>query len=238
MRFNAAGEPGRRKSPPPWPVAFAVPLITALIVHAVWLASRPPPPLPPAAPISQEAVGAPVRQPETLPALPSKSQMTYQEMFQEIAAQYGLDWRLLARQAYLESRLDPQAVGASGELGLMQILPSTWAEWAPKAGVSDPADPYSNVWVGAAYLAFLRGYFTGLGYPEDYWMLVAYNWGPRHLRELVHNNGGRARVPARRDRYATGILAGAPDEILPWGAAELDRMVTTSLTPGQLAAAD
>ena len=77
-------------------------------------------------------------------------EITYEEMFREIAPQYGLDWQMLARQAYRESGFNPQAVGQDNDAGLMQIIPSTWDEWAPQVGASDPLDPYSNVQIGRA----------------------------------------------------------------------------------------
>ena len=56
------------------------------------------------------------------------------------------------RASYRESRFNAQAIGQQGEIGLMQIKPSTWQEWSPKLGPIDPYDPYSNVLVGTAYL--------------------------------------------------------------------------------------
>ena len=50
---------------------------------------------------------------------------TYAEMFQQVALTYDLDWRLLAAQAYVESGFDTLALGADGDMGLMQVLPST-----------------------------------------------------------------------------------------------------------------
>ncbi len=133
-------------------------------------------------------------------------EMTYEAMFKEIAQNYDLDWRLLAEQAYQESRLDPLAIGDANEIGLMQILPATWNEWAPKVGASDPWDPYSNVLVAAAYLAFLKEYCGDMGYPGDDCMLIAYNWGPHNVRQLFDNGGSWAQVPAEIRRYVLDIL--------------------------------
>jgi hypothetical protein len=144
-------------------------------------------------------------------------EITFEEMFQEIASQYELDWQLLARLAYRESGLDPLAVRKKDkDTGLMQIIPSTWAEWAPKVGVSDPFDPYSNVLVGAAYLAFLREYFGEMGYPEDHWILVAYNWGPHNLHQFLERGGRWAEVPEKQRRYALDILQSASDTPPGW----------------------
>jgi hypothetical protein len=133
-------------------------------------------------------------------------EMTYEEIFKEIGQKYDLDWRTLAQQAYQESHLDPLDIGDANEVGLMQILPSTWNEWAPKVGVTDPFDPYGNTLVAAAYLAYLRGYFDDMGYPGDHWMLAAYNWGPHNLRQLFESGGGWAQVPAETRQYVLDIL--------------------------------
>ncbi len=134
-------------------------------------------------------------------------EMTYEAMFQEIAALYGLDWRMLAAIAYRESGLDPLAIGRDGDMGLMQILPITWNEWAPKVGVSDPYDPYSNVLVAAAYLAYLREYCRTRGYPQPEWALAAYNWGPENVRQVFERQGAwEASVPEPTRRYAISVL--------------------------------
>jgi soluble lytic murein transglycosylase-like protein len=142
------------------------------------------------------------------PAAPKVNEnvMSYEAMFKEVAQGYDLDWRMLAEQAYRESRLDPLTLGDKREIGLMQIMPATWNEWAPKVGAIDPWDPYSNVLVAAAYLDYLRGYCSDIGYPGDECMLVAYNWGPRNLHDLVDNGGDWGQVPAKVRRYAYGIL--------------------------------
>jgi membrane-bound lytic murein transglycosylase F len=136
-------------------------------------------------------------------------EISYEDMFREIAGQHNLDWKLLAELAYRESHLDPLAVGAAREVGLMQILPSTWEEWAPIVGASDAFDPYSNIQVAAAYLSFLKEYCRQKGYVEDYWMLVAYNWGPDNTRRLFDEHGGWDQVPAETRRYTLGILRAA-----------------------------
>ncbi len=142
---------------------------------------------------------------------PNQEPMTYKEMFQEIGPQYDLDWRLLAAVANKESRMDPVAMGKDYDMGLMQIIPTTWNEWAPQVGVSDPFDPYSNILVGTVYLAYVRDYAKTKGYEEPQWMLVGYNWGPDNLRKLAEDNGDWSQVPAPQRRYALEILQAIPE---------------------------
>jgi soluble lytic murein transglycosylase-like protein len=151
---------------------------------------------------------------------PNTGYMTYEDIFKEIALQYDLDWRILAEQAYWESRLDPYAIGASQEMGLMQIYPTTWQEWSQKLDVTDPFDPYSNALVGAAYLAFLRDYFKALGHSEAYWMLVAYNWGPDNLNKLLTGSGDWLQIPVRTRQYSLGILEAASSGTMRTGLFE------------------
>ncbi|MBI1881072.1 MAG: transglycosylase SLT domain-containing protein, partial [Chloroflexi bacterium] len=146
----------------------------------------------------------------------STPELTYQEIFQKIAPQYGLDWRMLAELAYQESHMNPLAVGRDNDMGLMQILPSTWNEWAPKVGVSNPFDPYSNALVAAAYLAYLRDYCQARGYPETHWMLIGYNWGPQNLRQLFERQGGLAEVPEMQRQYALVIMQAASGVAVHW----------------------
>ena len=132
--------------------------------------------------------------------------MTYAQMFQTIAARYDLDWRMLAAQAYVESGFDSLALSSAGAMGLMQVLPTTWREWAPVVGVNDPFDSYSNVQVAAVYLDYLRTQLARQGRPEKEWMLVAYHWGIDRLSAFLAEGGDWQTLPELHRRYAEDIL--------------------------------
>ena len=159
------------------------------------------------------------------PHVLSISDLTYEAMFQHIGAQYDIDWRLLASIAYSESSLNAGAVGKDGEQGLMQILPSTWDEFAPKVGVSDPFDPVSNVQVGAAYLAYVRDQLIRKGYAEEYWALVAYNWGPNNLARLLQQDGNWGGIPIMRQDYAYNIIERITASNYEWLKKKLQKRV-------------
>jgi membrane-bound lytic murein transglycosylase F len=131
--------------------------------------------------------------------------MAYEDLFAKVGREFGVDWRLLAEVGWLESRHNPRAVGRAGEYGLMQIMPGTWNEWAPKVGVSDPFDPESNVRVSAAYLAWLAEQLARVGRRERYWALVAYNWGIGNVLRLLKSDGKWRDVPPERQEYANEI---------------------------------
>jgi len=132
--------------------------------------------------------------------------LTYDQMFKEVAQSFDLDWRILAAQAYVESGFDPLAVGSKGDHGLMQILPSTWAEWAPRVGAVDPYNGYHNVSVSAVYSSHLRDMFAAQGYTDPKWRLVAYNWGPNRLRIFLNEGREWDDLPDLRKKYARDIL--------------------------------
>jgi len=158
---------------------------------------------------SAPVVSAPPAQPPTAPTAPpaqTHEGMTYSAMFKEVGRRYDLDWRMLAAQAYVESNFDSVALGQSGALGLMQVRPNTWREWAPGVGATDPFDSYSSVLVAAAYLNYLRDLFGQRGYVEPKWMLVAYNWGPDKLLTFINSDQQWESLDPSLRRYAEDIL--------------------------------
>jgi soluble lytic murein transglycosylase-like protein len=162
--------------------------------------------LPPAAQTPLMPPQAPVVQaPDAVPAQPARANMTYAQMFQEVAQRYDLDWQLLAAQAYVESGFDSLALSSAGDMGLMQIRPTTWREWAPAVDASDPFDSYDNVLVAAAYLDHLRAQFAERGRLEQEWMLVAYNWGPDQVLDFLAGGGSWESLDPELRQYALDI---------------------------------
>jgi len=72
-----------------------------------------------------------------------------------------------------ESAGDRMAVSPKGAMGLMQIMPATWAELRAEHGLgADPFAPRDNILAGAAYLRAMHDRF---GFPG---LFAAYNAGP------------------------------------------------------------
>ncbi len=132
--------------------------------------------------------------------------MAYEEVFQQVAAKYGLDWQLLAAQSWHESAFDPKKVGEAGELGLMQITPVIWEEWSTKVGATDPDVPEENVRVAGAYLAWLSDRLVAAGRGEACWMLAAYSWGANNVLRLLQVHAGWDQVPSQHQDYANAII--------------------------------
>lgn len=105
-----------------------------------------------------------------------------------------------------ESRFNPEARGSHGEIGLMQIKPSTAAAFADLSGVDQEAvnakvsedllDPVKNIEMGSAYLARLRASFKG----RTHLYISAYNMGAKRVRDHVAD-GVQPRI------YSSRVLA-------------------------------
>ena len=132
--------------------------------------------------------------------------MAYEALFQQVASAKGLNWWMLAAQGWRESRHNPSAVGRAGDMGIMQILPATWNEWASRVNVRDPFDPQSNILLAASYLVWISEQLAKVNRGEPYWMLVAYNWGIGNVLRTIRAGGGWDQVPPERQEYATAIL--------------------------------
>jgi hypothetical protein len=80
-----------------------------------------------------------------------------------------------------ESDGKQRALSSKGAMGLMQIMPKTWAELRARHGLgTDPYDPHDNILAGAAYIRELHDRYGTPGF------LAAYNAGPgRYERHLA-----------------------------------------------------
>lgn len=155
----------------------------------------------------------------------------------QIAGNYKMDPLFLMAIIKHESGYNPEAIGSHGEVGLMQIKPST-ALWLieedliaftsgePSYEVLSEAllDPETNIAFGAAYLALLRTTFKGRG--SHY--VSAYNMGAVNLKTHIRN-GETPRI------YSDRIVALYTDFSLDFHhSAPVTRRSVASL-PGDLA---
>lgn len=105
----------------------------------------------------------------------------YDDILQKYATKYSLDWRLVASQAYQESRFDPRAKSWVGALGLMQVMPATGKEM----GFTDLVSPDPGVHAGVLYLHRLVGRLDPtLDFKQRLrFALAGYNAGIGHVRD-------------------------------------------------------
>ena len=112
----------------------------------------------------------------------------YRAWFQEAAARYDLDWRLLAAIGFQESRWTPTAISSAGAKGVMMLTSDT----AQAMGITHRANAKESIFAGARYLAAVRKMIpTHIPEPDRTWFLIAaYNVGFGHVED--------ARVLAQR----------------------------------------
>ncbi|MFC3607019.1 MltF family protein [Stutzerimonas tarimensis] len=103
---------------------------------------------------------------------------------QRFAEEMSFDWLGLAALAFKESTLNPAARGASGAVGLMQVMPRT----AAGVGVSNIHQLDNNVLASTRYLdSIRRQFFASPRFNERERMaftLAAYNLGPQRVQAL------------------------------------------------------
>ena len=103
----------------------------------------------------------------------------YDVQIAEAAQRFGIPADWIRQIIRTESAGDPHAISPKGAMGLMQLMPKTWAELHNRYGLgSDPFDPRDNILAGVAYLremhdrygspGFLTAYHAGPGRYEDY----------------------------------------------------------------------
>ena len=61
----------------------------------------------------------------------------FDDWFREYARIPGWDWRLVAAQAFQESRFHPNSTSWAGAIGLMQLMPATARSVARQTGHTD-----------------------------------------------------------------------------------------------------
>jgi hypothetical protein len=93
-----------------------------------------------------------------------------------------------------ESAGDVRAVSSAGAMGLMQVMPDTWAELRVRYSLGrNPYDPHDNILAGTAYLREMWDRYGNVAA-----MLAAYNAGPARYDE--HRATGRP-LPAETRAY-------------------------------------
>ncbi len=112
-------------------------------------------PLPPAVepPTSSSIVPGVLDAPAKPPVLHPRGRALYLERLSREAERQGLPPAVADAVATVESAYNPNAVGGVGEVGLMQVLPTTAAMLGHRGAVSALFDPDLNIRYGITYLA-------------------------------------------------------------------------------------
>jgi len=118
----------------------------------------------------------------------------------EAVRRFAIPERWIRSVMAVESVNDPAALSPKGAIGLMQVMPATWAELRARHRLgSDPWQPRDNILAGAAYLREMHDRYASVAA-----MLAAYNAGP--ARYDAHLVTGRA-LPAETIDYVAKITA-------------------------------
>lgn len=143
----------------------------------------------------------------------------------EASQRFGVPAAWIRAVMSVESGGDQRAVSPAGAMGLMQIMPSTWADLRVRYGLgSDSFDPRDNILAGAAFLREMHDRYGSPGF------LAAYNCGPDCYDD--HLATGRALppetvayvaelLPLLRNSDATLATLGPVSAAIPWTQAPL-----------------
>ncbi len=110
----------------------------------------------------------------------------YDNIFKQYAPKVGWDWRLMAAQAFVESKFRPNARSWVGARGLMQIMPSTARGYRTK--VAQLGNPETSVKVATQLINDLDSYLVKY-VPNDKerlkFVIAAYNVGIAHVYDAI-----------------------------------------------------
>ena len=129
---------------------------------------------------------------------------------------------------HVESVGDIRARSPKGAMGLMQIMPETYAALRARYALGvNPYDPHDNILAGAAYLREMHDRYGAPGF------LAAYNAGPRRYEE--HLRTGRP-LPLETQRYVAmlaPIVEGGQTGDRPFVVADVGAWLRSLLFPMQ-----
>ena len=118
---------------------------------------------------------------QEVPAARSSSVHPYAAHVADAARRFGIPEAWIWAVMRVESGGNARAVSRAGAMGVMQIMPATWAGLRTRYGLGpDPFDVRDNIMAGAAYLREMHD-----RYGNATAMLAAYNAGPGRYDDFV-----------------------------------------------------
>ncbi len=115
----------------------------------------------------------------------------------EAAQRFGIPDHWIYAVIRIESAGRTRGVSSAGAMGLMQLMPGTWARQRDRFALgSDPFDPRDNIMAGTSYLREMYDRYGAQGF------LAAYNAGPGRYEAWL---GGRRSLPLETRRYVAKI---------------------------------
>jgi len=155
------------------------------------------------------AVPVALRIPETVER--ATHPLRYEETIRRVGEEHGVEPTLIAGVVYAESRFGHESESHQGAYGLMQILPSTAEFISGRSGIrGDYRDPRTNLRMGAWYLSYLDGRYSG----DERLVLAAYNSGEGRVDGWLSDEGFDVRrdIPfAETRQYVDDVLEARKD---------------------------
>ncbi len=137
----------------------------------------------------------------------------YAAFIAEAAHRFDMPEQWLRAVMRVESAGNVRAISSAGAMGLMQLMPTTWAELRVRHRLgSNPYDPRDNIMAGAAYLREMLDRYGSPGF------LAAYNAGPGRYEEYL---SGRP-LPAETRAYVAALVPS-------FGGGELSGPITVAV---------
>ncbi len=116
----------------------------------------------------------------------------------EASLRFGIPEHWIRAVLRVESAGDVRAISSAGAMGLMQVMPDTWAGLRVRYHLGrDLYDPRDNILAGIAYLREMWDRYGNVAA-----MLAAYNAGPGRYDD--HRATGRA-LPAETRAYVAAL---------------------------------
>jgi soluble lytic murein transglycosylase-like protein len=144
------------------------------------------------------AVSAASMKTQSAPMVATNPVNPYAGYIAEASRRFGIPESWIRAVMRVESRGQVKAVSPKGAIGLMQIMPETWAGLRLRYRLGrNPRDPHDNILAGAAYLREMHDRFGAAGF------LAAYNAGPGRYAEYVA--AGRP-LPAETRAYVAALV--------------------------------
>ena len=162
-------------------------------------------------------VGAPLALAQNRPAASVATADPVADAIAEASRRFGVPEHWIRAVMRVESAGDRHAVSRAGAMGLMQVMPATYAELRRQYGLgADPFDIRDNILAGAAYLRQMYDRYGAPGF------LAAYNAGPGRWESHL---AGRRALPSETINYLARL---APELGL---SADSDVVAATSTPP-------
>src|SRR5712675_1979612 len=129
---------------------------------------------------SISAVSAATVKTQSAPMVTTNPIDPYAGYIAEASRRFGIPETWIRAVMRVESSGQVKAVSPKGAIGLMQIMPDTWAGLRLRYRLGrNPHDPHDNILAGAAYLREMHDRYGAAGF------LAAYNAGPGRYQDYV-----------------------------------------------------